>query len=226
MSIDPSGVSTVTFDSYSTIVDVDTTTGPLAEYADKPDRVAATWRLVSLMFTMAANDVDAYQPFYEMNRDALAYALEAHGIDVDAETREEILGVYMDLDVFDDVRGGMEQLGREYDLWVVSNGNPEMLDRMIELAGIGDLLEGYVSADEVETFKPDPGIYEHAADRVGTPVDEIAHVSAGWFDVQGAAAAGMQGIWVDRKGAPWPRFDGVPDLRVESFFEFAEELGV
>ncbi|MFB6163777.1 MAG: HAD family hydrolase, partial [Haloarculaceae archaeon] len=108
---------------------------------------------------------------------------------------------------------------------VVSNGDPEMLAAMVEHAEIDDLLSGTVSADEVETFKPAAELYEHAADRIGTPIDELAHVTAGWFDVQGAAHAGMQGVWLDRKGDPWVPFDGEPALTVESIHEFADELG-
>ncbi|WP_435196461.1 haloacid dehalogenase type II [Natronomonas sp. EA1] len=223
---DADKVSTITFDSYSTVVDVNSAIEALEPYVDEPKYVASVWRTHSLMFTMAANDIDAYEPFYELNRHALTYALEGAGATFTEAERDEILSVYMDLYVFDDVREGMERLGSEYDLYIVSNGNPEMLDAMVDIADIGDLLTGVVSAQEVETFKPDAEIYRHAAARTGTPIQEIAHVSAGWFDVQGAEAAGMQGIWVNRDDGPWVNFDGEPALEVESFLEFADHLGL
>lgn len=226
MSFDPDRVSTLFFDSYSTVVDVDTAAGPLEEHADDPGSVSDLWRVHSLMYTMVANHVDGYAPFYDLNRQALAYALDAHGIDADAETREEILAVYHDLEVFDDVRDGMERLGEAYDLYVLSNGNPEMLESMIDIADIGGLIEGFVSADEIATYKPAAELYEHAADRTDTPVEEAVHVSALWYDVQGAMHAGLQGVWVDRKGDPWVRFDGEPDLTIETFHDLADELGV
>jgi 2-haloacid dehalogenase len=113
-----------------------------------------------------------------------------------------------------------------YDLYVVSNGNPEMLDSMVSHADIGGLLEDTISADEVETFKPDAEIYRHAAGRTGTPIEEIAHAAALWFDVQGAQHSGMQGVWMDRKGSPWEPFDGEPSLTVETVHGLADELGV
>ncbi|MFB6133006.1 MAG: HAD-IA family hydrolase, partial [Halanaeroarchaeum sp.] len=108
--------------------------------------------------------------------------------------------------------------------YVVSNGNPEMLESMVEHAGIGDLIEDTISADEIRTFKPHVDVYRHAAARTGTPIEEIAHVSAGWFDVQGAMHAGMQGVWVDRKADPWEPFDGTPDLRIETFFDLVDRF--
>ncbi|MFB6353631.1 MAG: haloacid dehalogenase type II [Halobacteriales archaeon] len=227
MTFEPDRVSTITFDSYSTIVDVDAAEDALAARVPDPEPVATLWRARSLEYTFVANHIDAYQPFYEMNRDALQYALDAHDVDLETAERDDILAVYHELDVFDDVREGLERL-REggFDCFVVSNGNPTMLASMVDHAGIGDLIEDTISADEIRTFKPDPALYRHAADRTGAEVEAIVHVSAAWFDVMGAKHAGMQGVWVDRGGAPWDPFDGDPDLVVESFFELADALGV
>ncbi|WP_336360236.1 haloacid dehalogenase type II [Haladaptatus sp. ZSTT2] len=227
MAFDAARVTTVTFDSYSTIVDVDAAEQALADRVSDPEPVSKLWRARSIEYTMVANFVDAYQPFYEMNRDALQYALDAHGVDMSTDERDEILAVYHELDVFDDVRDGIQRLrDGGYDCYVVSNGNPEMLASMVSHADIGDLLSDTISAHEVKTFKPDAEIYRHAAGRTGTPIKEIAHVSAGWFDVMGAQHAGMQGVWVDRKGTPYETFGGDPDLTIETFYELAEELGV
>jgi 2-haloacid dehalogenase len=227
MTFDPDRVTTVTFDSYSTLVDVETAEKALADRVARPEPVSRLWRARSLEYTFVANQIDAYQPFYEMNRDALQYALDAHGVDISREERDEILAVYHELDVFDDVRGGIERLHEGgYECYVVSNGNPEMLSSMIEHANIGDLLEDSISADEVGTFKPGAEIYRHAAARTGTPIGEIVHVTAGWFDVMGAKHAGMQAVRVNRKATPWEPFDGKPDLTIESFHELADALGI
>jgi len=227
MPFDPDRVSTVTFDSYSTLVDVDAAEQALAARVANPEPVSKLWRSRSLAYTFVANQIGANQPFYEINRDALQYALDAHGVDISTDERDAILAVYHELDVFDDVRAGIERLQEGgYDCYVVSNGNPAMLDSMVEHAEIGDLVEDTISADEIRTFKPNADLYRHAAGRTGTPIQEIAHVTAGWFDVMGATHAGMQGVWVDRKGTPWETFGTDPDLIIETFFELADALGV
>jgi len=223
---DPDRVTTVTFDSYSTVVDVASAEAALEGYVDDPAAAASLWRAHSLFYTMVGNQIDEYEPFYELNRHAATYALETFGADVDEETRDEITAIYHDLETFDDVRSGMERLAESYDVYVVSNGNPEMLETMVETAGIGDVLEDTISADEVETFKPHPEIYRHAAARTGTPIDEIAHTTAGWFDVHGAVHAGMQGVWVNRDGGPWTPYGPEPDLEIDSFHGLADVLGV
>jgi 2-haloacid dehalogenase len=225
MAFDPDIVSTVTFDSYSTLVDVDAAEAALANRVDNPGTISNQWRTRSIQYTFVANYTDAYKPFYEINRDALQYALASHDADISSEERDSILAVYHELDVFDDVRDAIERLSEAgYPCYVVSNGNPEMLDSMIEHADLTDLIEDTVSADEVRTYKPAAEIYRHAAGRTGTPIDEIAHVATGWFDVLGAMHAGMQGVWTNRSNNPWEPFDGTPDLTVEDIHGLADEL--
>jgi len=226
MSFDPDRVETVTVDSYGTLVDTDAAERALADRVDDPEPVSRLWRSRSLLYTMVGNHVETYQPFYEMNRDALTYALASHGVDVSDDERDEILAVYHELDPFVDVRPGIERLTEGgYEVYVVSNGNPEMLASMVEHANIGDLIADTVSADEVETFKPDVAVYRHAAERVGTSIRNVAHVAGPGFDVQGAMHAGIQGVWLDRTGGPWEAFGADPDLVVSDFHELAAELG-
>lgn len=225
MSLDPELVETVTVDSYGTLVDPTATESALAEFVSQPRPVAELWRSRSLTYTMVGNAIDSYQSFYDMNRDALSYALEYHGHDLDETDREDILAVYHELDPFEDVRGGIDELREAgYPVYIVSNGNPEMLASLVEHADLGSLIEDTISVHEIERFKPEPEIYRHAAARTGTPIDEIVHVAGPTFDVQGAKSAGMQSIWLDRNDDPWEQFGPSPDLVAETFHDVAEAL--
>ncbi|GAB3672700.1 haloacid dehalogenase type II [Halopiger thermotolerans] len=225
MSFDPDAVETLAFDSYGTLVDVTAVTEPLSEYVDEPELVSKLWRERSLAYAMVGNAIDEYDSFYEMNRHALRYALETVGADVDDDEREALLSTYHELPLFDDVRPGLERLhDAGYELYVVSNGNEEMLESMVDHGDLGDLLEETISADEISQFKPEPELYRHAADRIGTPIEEIAFVAAGWWDVPGGINAGMQGVWVDRQDTLWGPYETEPDLTIESFHELADEL--
>ncbi|WP_254766743.1 haloacid dehalogenase type II [Salinilacihabitans rarus] len=225
-TFDPDAVEAVAFDSYGTLVDVDAVVDSLAEHVAEPELVATIWRERSLAYAIVGDAVGEYDAFYELNRHALRYALETAGADVDEADREAILSTYRDLPAFDDVRGGIERLREAgYECYVVSNGDAAMLESTIEGAGLGDLLAGTVSADEVERFKPRPRLYRHAADRIGAPPASLAYVAAGWWDVPGAITAGMQGVWLDRADGRWGPYEVDPDLRIESVHDLADELG-
>lgn len=194
------------------------------------EEVSRFWRARNMMYTVIANDIEAYRPFYEVQGLSLRYALESYGYDVPEQVRDEIRQeVYKDrISVFDDVREGMERLyDAGYDLYIVSNGDPEMLDSMVEAANITDVIEDTISADEVETFKPDAEIYRHAAARTGTPIQDIYHVSGGTMrDVWGAKHAGMRTAWINREEKFYPReFLGEdPDIVVTDFHDLADQL--
>lgn len=228
MTFDPERVETVTVDSYGTLVDPSAAERALADRVEDPESVSNLWRSRSLMYTMVGNAIDFYQPFYEMNRDALQYALDTYGVDLDSEERDAILEVYHDLDVFADVREGISRLrDGGYPVYVVSNGNPAMLSSMVDGADIADLLTDTISAQEIETFKPESEIYRHAAARTGTPIDRIVHTAGPSFDVLGAMHAGMQAAWLNRDEAPWESFSGRdPDIEIVSFHELADALDV
>ncbi|WP_232685806.1 haloacid dehalogenase type II [Halobacterium zhouii] len=227
MSFDADAVETVAFDSYGTLVDVMAVEEPLSEYVDSPEVVAKLWRNRSLGYAMVANAIEEYDSFYEMNRHALQYALDTLGIELDESDQQEILSTYHELPVFDDVHDGMRRLrDGGYDLYVVSNGSEEMLESMVEHGDLGDLLTDTISADEVERFKPDVEPYRHAADEMGTPIENVSFVAAGWWDVPGAIHAGMQGVWINRQDTLWGPYETEPDLTIETFGEFADELGV
>lgn len=224
---------TVTFDSYTTIVDVDSQAEVLANRVDgmeDAEEISRVWRSRNMMYTVIANDIEAYRPFYEIQGLSLRYALESYGYDVSEQIRDEIRQeVYKDrISVFDDVREGMERLSDAgCDLFIVSNGDPEMLDSMVKAANISDLVEDTISADEVETFKPDVEIYRHAAARTGTPIQDIHHVSGGTMrDVWGAKHAGMQTAWINREDKFHPRefLGSDPDMVVTDFHDLADQL--
>jgi 2-haloacid dehalogenase len=227
-SFDPGRVSTITVDSYGTLVNTDAVEQVLAAHVPEPEPVSKLWRSRSLMYTMIANSTGFYKPFYEMNREALEYSLAVHGIELKENIRDEILSTYHELEVFNDVRDGIERLvDGGYEVYVISNGNPEMLESMVEHAEIGDIISDAISAHEIEKFKPLPEIYRHGADRTATPIEEIVHVAGPAFDIIGAMNAGMQGAWLTRGKNVWEPFAGVePDLTMDTFHDLADALDV
>lgn len=226
MSLQSGQVETITVDSYGTLVDPLAAKKELAEHVENRTLVSNLWRTRSIMYAMISNFIGEYQSFWEMLRDALDYALEYHGADVTREQRKKILSVYHELDVYEDVRYGMQALSETlgFPVYVLSNGSPEMLESMVSHAGINDWIEDLISVHEIRTFKPHPDVYRHAAARTGTPINRIAHVAGPGFDIQGAVNAGMQGVWVNRSREPWEAFGPQPDLEVSSFVELAETL--
>ena len=67
--------------------------------------------------------------------------------------------------------------------------------------GLTDKFEHKFSAEDVETYKPRPEVYEMARKGLGLEPHEILLVSAHPWDIAGAESFGFQGAWIDRPEA-------------------------
>ncbi len=75
------------------------------------------------------------------------------------------------------------------------------LDRL-SLAAEVDAL---VTSEEVGVQKPDPSIFHAALDRVGASAGQAVMLGDAWrADVEGARAAGVRPVWLNRFGLPAP----------------------
>ena len=225
MTLAADRIETVTFDSFSTLVDVDSTAAAVDGYVDDPVDFAREWHARAAQYGTVANAIDAYETYFELHRDALEYLLAEGDVSVSDGELDEMTAVYHEMDPFDDVKEGMETLAEEgYELGIVSNGDPAMLESLVRVADIGELLAATVSADEIHRHKPAVELYEHAAERLDVESDAVAHVSNGQFDVQGAMHAGMYGVWLNRQNAPLDPFGPDPHLAVESLSDLCDRL--
>lgn len=224
---DPGRIEAVTFDSYGTLVDTGSAARVLEDLVADPDAVAAEWRENALFYSVVANDLDQYETYFDLHLDGLRDALRAEGVDLAADRLRELNAVYHDLDPYPDVADAFARLADAgYSPSICSNGNPEMLASLVASAGIEETVVELVSAHDIRTLKPARELYEHAADRIDRPPEAVAHVAAHWMDVQGAMNAGMQGVFLDRGGSPWPSFGPEPTLAVDSLEDLCELLGV
>lgn len=225
MAFDPEVVEAVSFDSFSTLVDVDAAAEAISEYTDAPEQVAATWRERAVQYSRVANYIDAYETYFRMHRYGLEYAVRHYDLAIPDEKLDEITEVYYELPAFDDVYESLERLhDAGYDLYIISNGDPAMLDGLVSATGVEPFLTDMISADEIRTFKPDASIYRLASERADRPPDRIAHVSAGIVDVLGAKHVGMQGVWLNRKALPPEPFGSPPDLTVSTLPPLVDRL--
>ncbi|ELZ24633.1 haloacid dehalogenase [Haloterrigena salina JCM 13891] len=226
MTFESSQVNTVLTDSFTTLVHQLSTPEVFEGYTDDPEEAARIWGTRATRYGLVGTMLGEFRSCREKYEKALDYTIERLEIDVPESEREEMLSPWENRPAFDDVPPGLERLtDAGYEVYVLSNGDHDMLDDMIESAGIDDYVSGTISASDVGFYKPDPRLYRHAAVQTGTPVTEIAHVTASWNDVLGAMHTGMQGVWLNRDDRTWEDILGDADLEVNTFHEFADTLG-
>ena len=123
-------------------------------------------------------------------------ALAEQGFDVFFAERQRV-------ELYEDALETLECLSARHPLVALSNGNADL-----QLIGIGSYFRASISAREFGTPKPDARIFLAAAEAAGVAPAEVLHVGDdAAMDAQGAVAAGMQAVWINRTGQPWPHGD-------------------
>jgi 2-haloacid dehalogenase len=120
---------------------------------------------------------------------------------------------------FPEARAALERLAAGgARLGVLTQSSAEAAEQVLRAAGLRDALELVISADDAGAFKPDPRVYRLAVERVGGPAWLVA---AHWWDVAGAARAGLRTAWVSRQDRLYPEVAPPPDVRAGDLLEAA-----
>lgn len=224
------GVSTLMFDFYGTVVDMQAgLTEAIAPYLRAkrssldPGRVVTWWRRTHFEASM----IDAllgrdHTPYRQIGQQAVAYTLERAGIPHTAEEAAALVGAIERLHPFPDVVDALTRLkGHGYALVILSNGDPDMLDRGVPYSGTAHLFDRVISVAEAGAFKPHVATYRTACALLGVRAEQVLFVANHAFDCVGAKAFGMRTAFVDRRRRPFGNPTYPPDLVVRDFQELA-----
>jgi 2-haloacid dehalogenase len=215
------------FDAYGTLFDVHSVTR-LADslFPGRGSALSQAWRTKQLEYTWLRSLMGRYDDFGVVTRDALDWALDALRIDAAKPDRERLAAAYRTLDLFPEVRAALESLTRHCPLAILSNGQPEMLDAVVDHNELRVFFgERVFSVHEAAVFKPDPRVYTLATAALALSPAEIGFVSSNGWDAAGAKSFGMRTYWVNRGGAPVERLGPPPDAVVPDLAGLAAQVG-
>lgn len=209
------------FDAYGTLFDVHAPVARVsAKLGDKAQAVSDLWRMKQLNYSWLRGLMGEYVPFWQVTREALDYALAAHGID-DEPLRNELADLYFTLDAYDDAieaLDGLKAAGKV--TGILSNGSRDMLDAAVAHSGLDKRLDHVLSIDAVGVYKPDPRVYQLVPDTLeGIAPGETCFVSANTWDAQAASHFGFYVCRIDRFGLIDEVIPGKPDRIVKSLAE-------
>ena len=114
-------------------------------------------------------------------------------------------------------------LAGRYKLVALSNGEQWYLEELLG-SNVPIEFDAIISVEQVGAFKPSPGIYRKATQRLGCEPGEIMMVAAHAFDILGAQACGFKAAYVNRYKLPTEDSEYQPDIIVDDFVELADKL--
>jgi len=225
------------FDAYGTLFDVHSLTalaeslapgqGHLLSQTWRTKQIEYTW-LASLMSPPEARDAGTpgdrgatpasgrpREDFSHITAHALDYAVSALIAPVDAHGRQRLIDGYLALTPFADAARTLQKLAPRKRI-ILSNGTLGMLEPLVQSSGLAPFLDGILSVDAADVYKPSPRAYRLAVDALGLPAARIAFISANGWDAAGAKAFGFTTFWINRMGLPVERHAPEPDYIVAS----------
>jgi 2-haloacid dehalogenase len=224
-------IDTLMFDFYGTVVDMQggliRAISPLLEargYEGKPSNVVTWWRRTHFENSM----IDAllhreHTPYREIGHRAVAQTLTRAGIEHTRGDVEQLVAAIESLEPFPDVLEALGTLHTRYRLVVLSNGDPDMLER--GTAHIGFDFDDVISVARARSFKPHVTTYRTACEIIDRRPEQVLFVANHEFDCVGAKAFGMRTAFVNRRHRPFGEKPYLPDAEVEDFATLAEHLG-
>jgi HAD superfamily hydrolase (TIGR01509 family) len=123
--------------------------------------------------------------------------------EINAEVVRRLLARYREsLPLMPGAVAAVERLAAQWPLGLASSSNREVIDAVLELAGIAHLFRATVSSEEVEHGKPAPDVYLEAARRLGVNPTGCAAVEDSANGIRSARAAGMRVIAIPNPHYP------------------------
>jgi 2-haloacid dehalogenase len=218
------------FDQYGTVVDMQTgltevVTPYLKEkgWTGRPDAFVTWWRRTHFENSM----IDAllhreHTPYREIGHRAVAYTLERAGIPYAMDEVRFLVAQIERLKPFPDVRDALLRLKTRYQIVVLSNGDPDMLEAAKPFHNIP--FDAVISVAVANSFKPHVATYTKAAEILGVRMDEVLFVANHAFDCIGAKSAGMHTAFIDRRKRPFGATPHQPDLIVPDMTSLADAM--
>jgi 2-haloacid dehalogenase len=188
------------FDAYGTLFDPYSVQRKAESiFPGRGETLSRLWRSRQLEYTWLRALMNRYADFWQVTREALIYACRSLGLHYDEGQQEELMREYLSLAVYPDANAGLDALASRRQA-ILSNGTREMLEAVVEHAGLNQAFVALLSVDQVKTYKPSPAVYQLAVETLNLRKSQIGFVSSNYWDAVGAAAFGFPAFWLNRDG--------------------------
>ncbi len=170
------------------------------------------------MMGMASNEWSAYV------RDELEVPLSAE--EINDRVVAQLIDLYREsIPLIDGAVDAVLRAAERWPLAIASSSNRELIDLVVDLAGVADAFAVTVSSEEVGRGKPSPDVFLAAAERLGSDPGNCVVIEDSGNGVRAAVAAGMRVIAVpNREFPPAPEAIDLAHVVVDSVTEITNQL--
>ena len=183
------------------------------------------WFATMLQSALLLTVTGPYFDFGSHFRAALALTAERRGVTVPEAEEKAILGAVRRLPAHPEVRESLTRLrDAGFRIAALTNSVGLVEEAQLTNAGIRDLFDEALTADDAKRLKPAPEAYAAAASKLGVPLGRVRLIAAHAWDVAGAMRAGCAAAFVARPGALWNPLLEKPDVWGSDLREVGDQI--
>jgi 2-haloalkanoic acid dehalogenase type II len=223
-TLQPDRVQVVTFDCYGTLIDWEEGIWTAFREAAARDGVALDRDALVAAYHAIEPMVESgtFRPYREVLEETARRVAAECGWTISRERGAFLPDSLGDWPPFPDTNPALARLAERLRLGILSNVDEDLLDRTCRRLTVD--FDFRVTADRVESYKPDLAHFEAARPYVGDPAGWL-HVAQSLFhDVGPANCMGVPVVWVNRKGETRPAEGPMPDREVADLAALADWL--
>ena len=213
----------LTFDCYGTLIDWRTGIETALESAVGGVSLRGQ-ELLNAYGVVERREESSYRKYREvLQRSVLSMSREL-GAEVTEKAAEEFASSVPAWPAFPDTAGFLKEMGsRGYKRFILSNVDDDLLEETIRNAKLE--VDGFVTAEQVRSYKPKPGHWIEFLRRTGAAEDQVLHVAQSvYHDVIPTQELGISSAWVNRYAEQLPP-KASPSIIVDNLANLAAVLG-
>lgn len=147
------------------------------------------------------------------------------GVRLSQVDKQMLLNSFASLPPHADIKPALKELqDNGFRTVAFSNSSMKLLSAQMENAGLMDYFDDIISVEETGSFKPDPRVYQFAAEKLNSKVDHLRLVATHDWDTHGALSAGLNAAYIDRTGLPYHPLYLKPKIQANNMGEVVEQI--
>jgi len=222
----PDQIHVITFDCYGTLIDWETGIWSAFRGAAASDGVTLERQPVIEKYHAIEAMVErgGYRPYRDVLAETARRVAAECGWSISREQADFLARSLPLWPPFPDTNGALERMAERYRLGILSNVDEDLLEQTCEHFPID--FDFWVTADRVESYKPDLAHFEAARPFVGDSAGWLHVAQSLYHDVAPGRCVGLPVVWVNRKCEPLPSEAPPPARQVPDLAALAEWLGL
>ena len=197
------GFRYLTFDCYGTLIDWKTGIEREITAAIGPARLNGK-ELLDAYVDQEKGQESSYRKYRDVLRDTFMSLSSALGAKASEDAARGFAASVPRWPPFPDTTDFLREVGaRGYKRFILSNVDNDLLEETIERNRLE--VDGFVTAEEVGSYKPLPGHWLRFMQKTGAGKADILHVAQSFYhDVIPTRALGIASAWINRYREPMP----------------------